>query len=319
MSNVETRLVESACRSKAASGAVTERYESRVVPLGGLRAIQVHRLLPQRALPTVGAWCFLDKFGPQRADMRVLPHPHTGLQTVTWPLAGEVRHRDSLGNDVVIRPGQLNLMTSGPGIAHSEFSLGAEPLLDGLQLWVALPANTDAEPGFEQHTDLPVYSDGELSVAVFMGRLGEVASPATTYSRLVGAEVRVRAGTTSSIPLEPAYEHAVLVLDGTIAVAGAELTPDPLLYLGIGRSEVRLAASTDARLILLGGEPFTDDLVMWWNFVGRSHDEIAAARADWEDPDSPRFGVVDGHDGERIPAPVLPPVRLTPRRRQRPL
>jgi quercetin 2,3-dioxygenase len=318
VSNVETRPVESACHSKGVSGAVTERYESRVVPLGGLRAIQVHRLLPQRALPTVGAWCFLDKFGPQRADMRVLPHPHTGLQTVTWPLAGEVRHRDSLGHDVVIRPGQLNLMTSGPGIAHSEFSLGAKPLLDGLQLWVALPAGTDAAPAFEQHTDLPIYSDGDLRASVFMGRLGEVASPATTYSELVGAEIRVPAGASSSIPLRLAYEHAVLVLDGTIAVADAELAPGPLLYLGIGRSELGLAATTDARFILLGGEPFTDDLVMWWNFVGRSHDEIAAARADWE-AESERFGVVDGHDGERIPAPVLPPVRLSPRRRQRPL
>jgi redox-sensitive bicupin YhaK (pirin superfamily) len=318
MSNVETRPVESVCQSKGASGAVAERYESRVVPLGGLRAIQVHRLLPQRALPTVGAWCFLDKFGPQRADMRVLPHPHTGLQTVTWPLAGEVRHRDSLGNDVVIRPGQLNLMTSGPGIAHSEFSLGTEPLLDGLQLWVALPADTDAAPGFEQHTDLPIYSDGDLRAAVFMGRLGEVASPATTYSGLVGAEIQVSAGAASLVPLRPDYEHGVLVLEGTIDVAGSELDPGPLLYLGIGRSELKLTPTTDARVILLGGEPFTDDLVMWWNFVGRSHDEIAAARADWE-AESERFGVVDGHDGERIPPPVLPQVRLSPRRRQRPL
>jgi redox-sensitive bicupin YhaK (pirin superfamily) len=319
MSNVETHPVESVCQSKGASGAVTERYESRVVPLGGIRGIQVHRLLPLRALPTVGAWCFLDKFGPQRADMRVLPHPHTGLQTVTWPLAGEVRHRDSLGHDVVIRPGQLNLMTSGPGISHSEFSLGANPLLDGLQLWVALPADTDAVPAFEQHTDLPTYSDGDLRAVVFMGELGEVASPATTYSRLVGAEVQVPAGAASSIPLRPAYEHAVLALDGTITVAGAELAPGPLMYLGIGRSDVRLTASTDARLVLLGGEPFTDDLVMWWNFVGRSHDEIAAARAEWEGPQSERFGVVEGHGGERVPAPVLPAVRLTPRRRQRSL
>jgi redox-sensitive bicupin YhaK (pirin superfamily) len=319
MSNVETRPVESVCQSKGAAGAVTERYESRVVPLGGLRAIEVHRLLPQRALPTVGAWCFLDKFGPQRADMRVLPHPHAGLQTVTWPLAGEIRHRDSLGHDVVIRPGQLNLMTSGPGIAHSEFSLGSDPLLDGLQLWVALPADIDAALAFEQHTDLPIYADGDLRAAVFMGQLGEVASPATTYSELVGAEIQVPAGAASSIPLRTAYEHAVLVLDGTIAVAGAELAPGPLLYLGIGRRELRLTATTDARLILLGGEPFTDDLVMWWNFVGRTHDEIAAARADWEDPESERFGVVEGHDGERIPAPAIPPVRLSPRRRQRPL
>jgi len=156
MSNVDTRPTETPCHSADVRGPVVERYESRVVPLGGIRGIEVHRLLPQRVLPTVGAWCFLDKFGPQHDDMRVLPHPHIGLQTVTWPLAGRIRHRDSLGNDVEIEPGQLNLMTSGGGISHSELSLGDRPLLDGLQLWVALPAaDATVEPAFERHVQLP--------------------------------------------------------------------------------------------------------------------------------------------------------------------
>jgi quercetin 2,3-dioxygenase len=316
MSNVETRPTTSVCRSKGAVGAVTERYDPRVVPLGGLRAIDVHRLLPQRALPTVGAWCFLDKFGPQHADMRVLPHPHTGLQTVTWPLAGEIRHRDSLGHDVVIRPGELNLMTSGRGIAHSEFSLGERPLVDGLQLWVALPAAAaDIAPGFERHVELPRYTDGAVDATVFLGTLDDVTSPATTYSRLVGAEIRLAGGSTSSIPLRPTQEHAVLVLEGSLTVDGVDLDAGPLLYLGIGRDEVTVSSGPGARVVLLGGEPFTDDLVMWWNFVGRSHEEIARARADWEGAGPERFGAVAGHDGERIPAPELPAVRLSPRRR----
>lgn len=317
MSNVETRPRESACRSGATRPAVTERYEPRLVPLGGLRAIEVHRLLPQRALPTVGAWCFLDKFGPQRDAMRVLPHPHIGLQTVTWPLQGEIRHRDSLGSDVMIRPGQLNLMTSGAGISHSEFSVGERSLIDGLQLWVALPAAADVvQPAFERYDDLPRHVDGGLEATVFMGELAGVASPATTYSALVGAQVEMRAGTRTSIPLPHDHEHAVLVLAGSVRVAGTDLAPGPLLYLGVGRDDLAVSADEPARLILLGGEPFPDDLVMWWNFVGRSHDEIVRARADWEERRHERFGEVRGHGGDYIPAPALPSVRLAPRRRR---
>jgi quercetin 2,3-dioxygenase len=317
MSNVDTRPTETPCHSVDVRGPVVERYESRVVPLGGIRGIEVHRLLPQRALPTVGAWCFLDKFGPQRDDMRVLPHPHTGLQTVTWPLAGRIRHRDSLGNDVEIEPGQLNLMTSGPGISHSEFSLGDRPLLDGLQLWVALPAAAaTVRAAFECHVDLPRHEADGLRATVLMGELAGVESPATTYSPLLGAELELAAGATATIPLRPDFEHGVLLLAGALATAGAELEPDALVYLGNGRDELELSATSDSRLLLLGGEPFTDDLVMWWNFVGRSHDEIAGARSDWERTDSGRFGVVAGHDGERVPAPELPAVRLAPRRRR---
>ncbi|MGH3453466.1 MAG: pirin family protein [Nocardioidaceae bacterium] len=317
MSNVDTRPTETRCRSAPDRGPVVERYDSRVVPLGGIRGIEVHRLLPQRALPTVGAWCFLDKFGPQHDDMRVLPHPHTGLQTVTWPLAGRIRHRDSLGSDVEIEPGQLNLMTSGRGISHSEFSLGERPMLDGLQLWVALPAATaTVEPAFERHVDLPRHEDGGLRAKILMGELAGVESPATTHSPLVGAEVRLAAGATATIPLRPDFEHGVLLLEGAATASGADLDTETLVYLGSGREELEFDAVADTRLLLLGGEPFTDELVMWWNFVGRSHEEIATARADWEGADPERFGVVAGHDGERIPAPELPAVRLAPRRRR---
>jgi quercetin 2,3-dioxygenase len=283
--------------------------EPRAVPLGGVRAIRVDRVLPQRTLPTVGAWCFLDVFGPHDEPMLVLPHPHIGLQTVTWPLAGEIHHRDSLGTDVVLRPGQLNLMTAGRGVAHSELSVSAGPL-HGLQLWVALPASAAAmPPAFEQHVELPVYGG---FATVLMGALGDVVSPATTHTPLFGADVVV-AGTVE-LPLRPEHEHAVLAVTDLV-VAGAPLRKGQLMYVGTGRSSLTLSAM-DGRALLLGGEPFPDDLVMWWNFVGRSHDEIATARAAWEASDD-RFGVVAGHDGARIPAPGLPGVHLTPRRRPR--
>lgn len=288
---------------------MSEVFEPRSVPLGGLRAMLVDRVMPQRGLPTVGAWCFLDAFGPHEAEMRVLPHPHTGLQTVTWPLVGEIRHRDSLGTDAVVRPGQLNLMTAGRGVSHSEFSLSSGPL-QGLQLWVALPVDrATMAPAFEQHVDLPVYAGSGVTATVLMGSVGGFHSPATTHTPLVGADVTVTG--FAMLPLRPDYEHAVLAVT-PLTVDGTSLGKGQLLYLGTGRSSVDVSAG---RAFLLGGEPFPDELVMWWNFVGRSHNEIASARTDWEAADE-RFGQVSGHDGARIPAPDLPGVRLTPRRRR---
>lgn len=317
MSDLSADPGVTACRTAAGDGPVLEIIEARQVPLGGIRAMRVDRVLPHRSLPTVGAWCFLDRFGPQRIDMRVLPHPHTGLQTVTWPLRGEIRHRDSLGSDVMVRPGRLNLMTAGRGIAHSEFSAGDAPLLDALQLWLALPADrAGIEPRFEQHTALPLHEDGGLRATVFAGALGDAASPATVHTPLVGADLELAADTTASLPARPDFEHALLVIDGEVTVAGTSVPAGPLAYLGTGRTEITVATSGPARAILLGGEPFPDELVMWWNFVGHSHEEIAAARADWESGEA-RFGEVAGHDGQRVPAPALPGVRLRPRSRPR--
>ncbi len=301
--------------------------DAREVPLGGIRAMSVHRLLPHRELPMVGAWCFLDRFGPQTTVMRVDPHPHLGLQTVTWPLAGEVRHRDSLGSDVLVRRGALNLMTSGAGIAHSEYSAGDEPMpLDALQLWVALPEHRrHGAAAFEQHDDLPVivlpaHSGRDASAVLVLGELAGIRSPATAHTPIVGAELRIPAGTQVRIPLHPEWEHALVGLDGIADVAasgaaGVLLQRQQLLYLGVGRDRIEVTAAEDATLFLLGGEPFDDEIVMWWNFVARSHDEIVAARDAWQQR-SARFGEVAGHGGARIPAPPLPTVRLRPRRRR---
>lgn len=288
---------------------------AREVPLGGLRGLTVHRTLPQKGFPSVGAWCFVDHFGPTVHPMAVLPHPHTGLQTVTWPIAGEIRHRDSLGSDVVLKPGELNLMTSGDGVSHSEFSVGdLEAPMHGIQLWVALPSDArEGAAGFEHHPDLPVAEGDGWTAKVLLGELGGAVSPATTYTPIVGAELTVAAG-MSTIPLRTDFEHAVLAVDGPVVVDGVEVDHRELRYLAPGRSQVGVQVPTGTTLLLIGGEPLDEELVMWWNFIGRSHDDIVLARDDWQ-ASAERFGPVEGHDGKVIPAPPLPEVRLTPRRR----
>lgn len=298
--------------------------EAREVPLGGVRGMLVHRSLPQRDLPMVGAWCFLDRFGPQVTRMRVEPHPHIGLQTVTWPFVGEVRHRDVLGSDVVVRPGVLNIMTSGRGIAHSEYSVGdGDVPLDALQLWVALPeSRRHGEPDFERHEDLPTVDlAGRGAVTVVVGTFAGVTSPATMHTPIVGAEVRVPAESGVTLPLDPQWEYAIVGVAGSPHVhadAGVTVRDQELLFLGDGREGIDVrAADEDVTLFLLGGAPFECDIVMWWNFVGRTHEEIVAARDAWEGVDAAaRFGHVVGHGDERIPAPPLPAVRLTQRRRR---
>ena len=297
--------------------------------------MNVQRTLPQRGLPTIGAWCFLDSFGPDRTAMSVLPHPHIGLQTVTWPLAGHIRHRDSVGSDVVVRPGELNIMTAGHGVSHSEFAVlpnpdggGPLPLQRGLQLWVALPDDErHREPAFEQHRELPSVAGVGFMATVMVGEFAGMASPATMYSPIVGADVSCSG--SAVLPLNEHFEHAVLVLDGALTLDGQEVPPGPLGYLGTGRTALEVEALPDTRFILIGGEPFQEELLMWWNFVGRTHEEVEQAREDWEAqgglPDAEargsRYGLVEGHGPEagagsgRIPAPPMPAVRLAPRRR----
>ena len=296
--------------------------EGAPVALGGPRGFAVTRTLPNRGRRMVGAWCFLDAYGPHdlgdSEGMRVGPHPHTGLQTVTWLVAGEVLHRDSLGSRQLIRPGQLNLMTAGRGIAHSEETPSEHsPALHGVQLWVALPhADRDLPPAFAHHPDLPVVAEGGLHATVIMGTFAGATSPARTHTPLVGVEFDLAADTHATMPLRPDFEYAVLTLDGAATVDDATLKPGPLLYLGSGRDTLRLGAGSAARLLLLGGEPFAERLVMWWNFVAREHDEIVEMRADWESR-TPRFGEVRGYDGGRLPAPPMPITRLVPRGRVR--
>jgi quercetin 2,3-dioxygenase len=318
MSNLETAPQETVCDGlAAATDPVRELLTGREVVLGGTRAMTVSRTLPNRDRRMVGAWCFLDYYGPDdlttRPGMRVPPHPHTGLQTVSWLFAGEVRHRDSLGNTQLIRPGQLNLMTAGHAISHAEETPAEHsPTLHGVQLWTALPDRyRHTEPHFEHHADLPELAGNGTHTRVFLGG----PSPARTYSPLFGAEVALDAGADDRLPLEPDFEYAALAVSGAVRVDGVPLSPGPLLYLGTGRRDLAVAADRPGRLLLLGGEPFAEQLVMWWNFVGRDHDEIVADREEWMS--GSRFGTVHGFDGDPLPAPPMPTTRLKPRGRRR--
>jgi redox-sensitive bicupin YhaK (pirin superfamily) len=303
---------------------VREVLAPREVPLGGPRAMLVRRTLPHRGRRSVGAWCFVDDYGPADpagSPMRVPPHPHTGLQTVTWLLSGEVLHQDSLGSEVLVQPGSLSLMTAGLGISHAETSTPTSPVLRGVQLWVALPDDArQTAPAFEHHDRLPVHATDGLTATVVLGRVGEVASPATTYTAIVGADVAVAAGADGALPLDPGFEHAVLALSAGMVVDGEPVPASSLVYLGCGRDTISLGAAAEpARGLLLGGEPFDEELLMWWNFVGRDHDEVAAARDEWQRAvagDDTRFGHVGSYDGAALPAPELPGVRLRPRGRR---
>jgi redox-sensitive bicupin YhaK (pirin superfamily) len=292
----------------------TELTSARLARVGD---VEVRRLLPLRRRRSVGAWCFVDHYGPMSVDgvagMQVPPHPHIGLQTVTWLLEGNVLHRDSLGSEQMIRPGQLNLMTAGRGIAHSEESpADHDPDLHGVQLWLALPdADRQTAPVFEHHAELPVLGLRGAEVTVFAGSLADVTSPARTYSPLVGAEINAVSGGDITIPLARGHEHVIFVARGSAAADGNTLAPCSLLYVAAGRGSLTLAAQADARLFLLGGEPLGETLLMWWNFVGRTPDDIAQAARAWAAGE--RFGEVRGYHGPPLAAPPLDPVRLASR------
>jgi redox-sensitive bicupin YhaK (pirin superfamily) len=257
--------------------------------------IRVRRALPKRGRRTVGAWCFADHMGPadvtENSGLDVGPHPHMGLHTVTWLVDGQALHRDSLGSEQVIRPGQLNLMTAGGGIAHAEEATGAyRGVLQGIQLWVAQPESTrHGASAFEHHADLPRTDlDGGVAT-VLVGDFAGQSSPARRDTPLVGIELDLRGPTV--LPLHPSFEYAAIVLEGRIAIDGQPLEPGRLGYLGLGRTELAIAAADPARVMLLGGEPFEEPIVMWWNFVGRSRDEMDSAYASWDTQDG-RFGRV---------------------------
>ncbi|GAA3903143.1 pirin family protein [Streptomyces gulbargensis] len=304
------------------SHAEVEVLTAREVPLGGPRAMTVRRTLPQRSRSLIGAWCFADHYGPDEVatsgGMDVAPHPHIGLQTVSWLFTGEIEHRDSLGTHALVRPGEVNLMTGGHGISHSEVSTPATTLLHGVQLWVALPdAHRHAPRDFQHHVPEPVHRDG-AEIRVFLGTLAGTTSPVRTFTPLLGAELRLAPGATVTLPVDPAFEHGLLVDEGTLDLSGTSLHPADLGYVAPGRPALTLTntATTPARAVLLGGPPFGEEIVMWWNFIARTDEEIRQAREDWAAA-SDRFGEVKDYDGDRLPAPELPTTRLRARGRVR--
>ncbi|MGE5694788.1 MAG: pirin family protein [Candidatus Sericytochromatia bacterium] len=318
MSNLDAAPAEETCTASPQSG--VEVLTARDVPVGGPRAMRVRRTLPQRRRSLIGAWCFIDHYGPhdvrRSPGMVVPPHPHTGLQTVSWLFSGEIEHRDSGGVHALVRPGELNLMTAGAGICHSEVSTAATTVLHGVQLWVALPDSArEAERCFSHFVPQPV-SSGGVEMWVFLGELQGVSSPVPTFTPLLGAQLVLQPTTEIELTVDPEFEHSVLLDQGDVEVAGAPLVVGELACQGAGpiTLHIRNTGSSPARVMLLGGRPFTEDLVMWWNFVGRSHEDIVSYRQLWESHDD-RFGAVEGYTGTpgRLSAPPLPNTRLTPR------
>ena len=287
----------------------------RTVKLTTRTGIDIQRTLPHRYIRTIGAWCFIDHFGPteQENAMSVAAHPHVGLQTVSWLFAGEVEHRDSLGSIQIIHPGELNLMTAGHGIAHSELSSTTAGLMHGVQLWTVLPENArDGAAYFDHYNDLPVFKKEQLDIRLFVGELLGHTSPARTFSEMVGAEIDVPAGTMAQLPINESYEYGLLVVAGDLRVNDEQVPLEYLYYQPLGSEEFTIESTGGAKVVLLGGVPFGEEIVMWWNFIGRTHEEIEEMRFDWESH-SNRFPTFEDQVHGRIPAPAMPNLRLTPR------
>jgi len=290
----------------AAAGETIARTDAHIALIGSLA---VARALPQRKRRTIGAWCFLDHFGPAKVvegdDPQLGPHPHIGLHTVTWLYDGEALHKDSLGSEQAIRPGQLNIMTAGHGIAHAEDMLWntSSRTVHGLQLWIAQPhATRNSSSTFAHHASLPSSAHNDLDVTVLVGEVGATESPARVDSALVGADIVARGA--GLVPLDASFEHGVFVVEGSAIVNGNDVATNQLLYLPPGHTSVDISSSdgAPARLMLLGGIPFGEQLFMWWNFVGRTKDEIDDAQRSWNSDDG-RFGRVESRLS-RIAAPT---------------
>ena len=295
----------------------------REVPPRHPSGVTVRRTLPSRHRRLVGAWCLLDHYGPHDvpADGLEVPvHPHTSLATVSWLFAGELEHRDSTGTRARVRPGELGLTTSGRGVSQFERSAPGTETLHGVRLWFVLPEHlSDTEPGFVHHVPEPMYVPGGIAY-VFLGRLRDIESPVLTPTPLLGAELLLDADAEIVLDVPAGHEHAVLLDDGDVTVAGEPVGRGEIGYLPPGREQMRLTSAGGCRVLVLGGEPVAEPIVMWWGFVGRSHEDIAAAREAWlaetgpEPPVRRRFGPVPDGAPTPLPAPALPGGRLRPRR-----
>lgn len=338
MSNTEPNPQEKVCANTGLSNGVqcyetthgiVEILEPRAVPLGGPRAMTVSRSLPQKARSFIGAWCFCDYFGPddvaQSGGMKVPRHPHTGLATVSWLFQGQINHIDSAGNWANVRPGWVNLMNAGSGITHSEFSSADTTILHGLQLWYALPdKHRFSEPTLESFKPEEIQGEG-FTAKVFLGSLLGYTSPVHTYIPLTGVEFRLEAGATLEFEVPAEHEHGIVQVTGGITLDGIEIPAESIGFAPTGRKKLTLHAPNEpATAVLLGGQPLGEEIIMWWNFVGRTHEEIALWRSRYmqemgfdetaesydDGIDLPQFGEFPPDQPSPIPAPQLPAVKL---------
>lgn len=289
----------------------TKRIQARMSDVGG---IPVARTLPTKEQRTIGPWCFLDHAGPvtfsaDEAGMQVGPHPHTCLQTFTWMLAGEVLHRDSLGNRQIIRPGQVNLMTAGQGISHTEesvFSTESERELHAAQLWIAMPESAqDSAPAFEHYPDLPIINLGGVTLTLLIGEFAGQTAPTRTYLPIVGVDLRFDADDEISLNLEPDFEYGMTALVGGFSMDGESYKQDELAVLATGHQQASIAAKKGSRLLLIGGKPLVKPITIWWNYVGYNKDYIRQAQEDWH-AQHERFGNVPNSNAARMPGPEVP-------------
>jgi redox-sensitive bicupin YhaK (pirin superfamily) len=302
----DEQVAAAKCEAFGATQHAFESYPGRDVALGSLI---VTRVLPVKGRRLIGPWCFLDRFGPvtfsNPAPMDIGAHPHIGLQTVTWLLDGELVHYDSLGSESLLTPGGVNVMTSGSGVAHAERTPSTNSgRMNGVQLWVALPERERQMAASFQHVArVPTEEQAGGIVQLFAGTLSGAQSPTAYYSDIFGGDLRIHPHSTCECLLQAAFEYGVIVLGGDCRFDGQALQERVLYYLGANRSSASFATTAGARVLLIGGPPFPDPILMWWNFVARTPGEIAAARADWEA--RRRFGDVTGYSGPRLDAPSL--------------
>lgn len=289
----------------------TKRIQARMSDVGG---IPVARTLPTKAQRTIGPWCFLDHAGPvefavDESGMQVGPHPHTCLQTFTWMLAGEVLHRDSLGSRQVIRPGEVNLMTAGHGICHTEESIltaeaGRE--LHAAQLWIALPEEQqDCAPAFEHYPDLPTRHEQGVQLTVLIGEYDGTQAPTRHFSPILGLDIHFAQDSEITLNLNRQFEHGITGLIGHFQVNGERFAQDELAVLANGVSHVTIAAQAGTRLLVIGGEPLAKPITIWWNYVGYSKDYISQAQQDWH-AHHERFGDVPNSNAARMQGPKVP-------------
>jgi redox-sensitive bicupin YhaK (pirin superfamily) len=276
-----------------------EVREGRAAEVGGMG---IRRVLPTKGRRTIGPWCFVDLMGPEDVanpdPMEVGPHPHIGLSTVTWLFEGEALHTDSLGSEQVIRPGELNLMTAGHGIAHAELEVrpGSQAArgeyVKGAQMWLAQTDSTRHGPSsFVHHKDLPRGDVPSGEVQVLAGSLAGATSPVETDWPMVGAELNLRAPIELTVDSE--FEHALVPIERRMKVEDVIVEPGELAIIPTAYEALRIEVEgTHGRAMLLGGVPFPVRIQMWWNFVARTREELTQAWLDWEAYNDDRFAPV---------------------------
>ena len=283
-------------------------FEIRSAEIG--KGTVIKRALPSRHKRMIGAWCFLDHAGPvhfpQGDGLDVGPHPHIGLQTFTWMIEGTMMHTDSIGSKQLIRPKQVNLMTAGYGISHTEVAPDTETKMHAAQLWIALPDDKlNMAPQFDHYPELPVVIREGVEFTVLVGEYLDTTSPVKVHSELLGVDLTAQELTTTRIPLNPQFEYGFLALEGNAIINGHELTDDNMVVLEPGLNEIEIQLYAGSRLLLLGGEPFESPILLWWNLVGRTQEELKIAREQWINHDA-RFGTIPDYDGPRLEAPAFP-------------